>query len=197
MNSDSRRARARGASLIEVLVAVFVLAIGMLGSAALQMTAKRANLDARQRVTAATLAQDIVERMRANADELSTYTAAGAGLTLTGADTVAVDCSAGCVAAQIAGLDLFEWESALVGVAEQNAGANVGGLNSPTACITGPAGGSGVYTVAIAWRGPTALSDPAANACGQGSGRYDSNDGASADVHRRLLVITTYIGVPA
>jgi type IV pilus assembly protein PilV len=196
MNETRHAAKFTGASLLEVLIAVFILSVGMLGAAGLQVTSKRANLEARQRVTATTLAQDIVERMRANATELTVYTDAGLGLTITGADMAAIDCSAGCTTAQIAALDLYEWEQALAGVMEQIAGASVGGLMAPTACITGPAGGSGVYTIAVAWRGATALSDPGLNGCGQGSGRYDSNDGAAADVHRRLLVVTTYIAEP-
>ena len=101
------------------LVAVFVLSIGLLGSTGLQVISKRANVEARQRVAAATLAQDIAERMRANAGELEVYTAAGVGLTLTGTDAPPVDCSAGCAATDVAGLDLFQWERALLGVAEQ------------------------------------------------------------------------------
>lgn len=183
----------RGFSLIEVMVAVFALSIGVLGVAGLQMTAKRANYEAVQRATAAALTNDILERVRANTTELATYTNSGAGRTLTGSTMAAIDCSADCTRAQITQYDLYEWERAINGVTSQIGGNNTGGLSLPTACITGPNGGSGTYTVAIAWRGMTKLSDPAINACGQGSGLYDHDGGAEVDVYRRVLVVQTFI----
>ena len=183
----------RGFSLIEVLVAVFVLSIGVLGVGGLQMTAKRANFEAVQRTTAAALVNDILERMRANTTQLATYTNSGAGRTLTGSTMAAIACSADCTQVQVSQYDLYEWERAIDGVTSQIGGNNTGGLSLPTACVTGPNGGSGTYTVAIAWRGMTKLSDPAINACGQGSGLYDHNGGAQVDVYRRVLVVQTFI----
>lgn len=58
--------RGRGFSLIEVLVAVLVLAIGLLGLAGLQLTGLKSNHSAYVRSQAALLAYDITERMRAN-----------------------------------------------------------------------------------------------------------------------------------
>lgn len=185
--------RCRGVSLIEVMVAVFALSIGVLGVAGLQMTAKRANFEALQRATAAALANDIIERMRANTAQLATYTNSGAGRTLTGSTIAAINCSADCTQVQLAQYDLYEWEQAVNGVTSQIGGNNTGGLSLPTACITGPDGGSGIYTVAIAWRGMTKLSDPAINACGQGLGLYDHRGGAEVDVYRRVLVVQTFI----
>ncbi len=85
--------RCRGSTMMEVLVSVFVLSIGVLGVAGLQVTAKRSNFEATQRVTAAALAQDIIERMRSNSEELGTYTNAGAGRTINGTSMPLVDCS--------------------------------------------------------------------------------------------------------
>lgn len=190
------RRRVRGISLLEVLIAVFTLSVGVLGVAGLQLTAKRSNLEAMQRATAASLTQDIVERMRANGEELGAYTAAGAGLTLTGATMAAVDCSADCTPAQLALYDLYEWEQALNGITRLSGGTSTGGLTLPIACITGPDGGSGNYTIAVAWRGMTRLSDPVTNACGAGSGRYDGTGGADPDAYRRVLVLETFIMEP-
>lgn len=185
--------REAGASLLEILIAVFVLSIGLLGAGSLQMVSSRSNHEALQRGVATALLQDMVERMRANSSALDTYTALGVGRSLDGDDMAAQSCDTDCTAAQLSAFDLYEWEQALAGVAETRSGSNVGGLLAPTACITGPAGGDGIYTVSIAWRGLTSLSDPVANSCGQGSGLYDSSDGAQADVHRRLISFTTYI----
>ncbi len=60
------RHHAAGFSLIEVLVAVVILAIGLLGIAGLQATSIRNNNSAYLRSQATILAYDIIERMRAN-----------------------------------------------------------------------------------------------------------------------------------
>lgn len=193
--SQTRKGQA-GYSLLEVLIAVIVLSIGILGITGLQLSSKRSNFAAMQRITASLLAQEIIERIRSNPDQLVDYTNNGAGITLVGNTLGAVDCSAGCTETEIAQFDLYEWEQSLSGVAEQIGGNNTGGLPSPTACISGPVGGgSGTYSVAIAWRGMTKLSDPAIPACGRGSGRYDS-DAGEADVYRRVLVVNTFINEP-
>lgn len=56
----------RGFSLIEVLVAVFVLSIGMLGSVGMQTAALKANTQTRYLNSATTLARELAEKMRAN-----------------------------------------------------------------------------------------------------------------------------------
>ncbi len=65
-----------GFSLIEVLISVLVLAIGLLGLAALQTQGLRASTDSYVRSQATTLAYDIIERMRTNRSNVATYTAA-------------------------------------------------------------------------------------------------------------------------
>ena len=58
--------RQNGATLIEVLIAVVVLSIGLLGLAGLQVTSVQSNHSAYQRSQATLLAYDLAERMRAN-----------------------------------------------------------------------------------------------------------------------------------
>ena len=53
-----------GTSLLEVLIAVVILSIGMLGLAGLQLTGLRVNQGAMQRSQASVLAYDILDRMR-------------------------------------------------------------------------------------------------------------------------------------
>lgn len=59
-------ARGRGASLIEVLVAIIVLSLGLLGLAGMQANALKGMQSAQARALAALQIQDIVDRMRAN-----------------------------------------------------------------------------------------------------------------------------------
>lgn len=71
----------RGLTLMEVLVAVVILALGLLGLAGLQATSLRNNEGAVQRTQASYLAQDIIDRMRidreAAVDDLSYNMALG------------------------------------------------------------------------------------------------------------------------
>ncbi len=56
----------RGMTLIEVLVALVLISVGMLGIAALQMSSLKANKESYGRTQASVLAADILDRMRAN-----------------------------------------------------------------------------------------------------------------------------------
>nr|WP_288256245.1 type IV pilus modification protein PilV [uncultured Pseudomonas sp.] len=64
--------RQHGATLIEVLIAVVVLSIGLLGLAGLQVTSVQSNHSAYQRSQATLLAYDLADRMRANRTEALT-----------------------------------------------------------------------------------------------------------------------------
>ena len=75
----ARDRRNKGFSLIEVLIALLVLAIGLLGLAALQAQGLRFNHDALVRTQATNLAYDIVDRMRANRANVAVYTSADPG----------------------------------------------------------------------------------------------------------------------
>ena len=194
----------KGFSMIEVLVTVVILAVGLLGIAALQFMSKRSNFEAVQRTAATMLAYDIIERMRTNSTQLMEYAGdASTPSPLLGGATQSTpdpNCStASCTPFKLSQYDLWEWERSLDGASEimTASGNNTGGLVSPTACITTtvPAGitdRSGEYRIAIAWRGPTPLSDPTISTCGLGSGKYNS-EGGGADIHRRVLVVNTFI----
>jgi len=64
--SAYRPAAQRGATLIEVLIAIIVLAIGLLGLALLQITSVQSNHSAYYRSQVTILASDLADRMRAN-----------------------------------------------------------------------------------------------------------------------------------
>lgn len=65
----------RGISLLEVLIAILILAIGALGFAGLQMKALHTTNDANYRARAMLLAQDAIERIQANPTQLDNYQA--------------------------------------------------------------------------------------------------------------------------
>ncbi len=62
----TRQQNQRGASLIEVMVAVTILSIGLLGLAMLQVKSLRLNTDAYLRSQATLIANEFIEEMRAN-----------------------------------------------------------------------------------------------------------------------------------
>lgn len=66
-------ARCRGFSMVEVLVALLVLSIGLLGIAGLQLTSVRANQSAYLRGQAVMLAQQALDRVRSNVGNADDY----------------------------------------------------------------------------------------------------------------------------
>jgi type IV pilus assembly protein PilV len=95
----------RGFTLIEVLVAALVLAIGLIGVAGLQAVSLRANQSALMRSQATALAYDLADRMRANvpAASIGSYDPATASVT-TGCTS-----NSGCAPTSLAQNDLSEW----------------------------------------------------------------------------------------
>lgn len=66
----------RGVGMMEVLVALFILAIGVLGFSILQLRALQATAEATDRTMAMTVARDLTDRMRINRLALSDYISA-------------------------------------------------------------------------------------------------------------------------
>ena len=116
----------RGFTIIEVLIAVLVLSLGLLGMAGLQATSLRANTSAAQRGQATLLAYDIIDRMRANRDQaLAGSYVNTAGTTPT---TGGTDCqsAATCDAAEMAAYDLNQWKCLLGNWSSNAVCANMG-----------------------------------------------------------------------
>jgi type IV pilus assembly protein PilV len=61
-----RLAQQRGVTLVEILVTVVIISVGLLGVAALHLTSLRAGQGSHTRSQATALANDIIDRMRAN-----------------------------------------------------------------------------------------------------------------------------------
>lgn len=99
--------RCAGSSLIEVLVAMLVLASGILGMNALQTSSLKSNQNSYLRILANTYALDMVERLRANEQGNM------AGNYNNPTPTANSNClaAAGCSAAQMAANDVFEWKA--------------------------------------------------------------------------------------
>ena len=114
---------ARGFTLVELLIALLVLSIGMLGIAALFAESLQAGRSAQLRTQAVSIAADLADRIRANRVSAGAY--AGAG---TGARAVA---------------DLSEWNALIAAQLPQ-------GLGEVRFLAGAPATPSS-YTIRVSW----------------------------------------------
>jgi type IV pilus assembly protein PilV len=115
----------RGLTLMEVLVSMLVMALGMLGIAALQTTTMRYQLGSTQRSAISVLLADYSERVRSNLAQApgvvqtgtSPYLVSGNWADLSTEDitgyTDCGDATVTCTAAQLAAYDLAVWRKAV------------------------------------------------------------------------------------
>jgi type IV pilus assembly protein PilV len=140
----------QGFTLLESMLTLFVLTIGVLGVASLQVQALQAGGLAMQRTIVVTKSQEIIERMRVNNNINERLNAAGATVSLdaydgaTGSDN---GCNSGtvCTSAQMASHDLFMWQSEL--------GNALPGFNNAVVTVGAPPTNAGAVpvTVTITW----------------------------------------------
>jgi type IV pilus assembly protein PilV len=110
----------RGFSLIEVLVALLILSIGLLGLAALQTAGMRFNTQSYQRTQAVLNAYDIIDRIRANPGGMNAGNYNDIDLVYSAPVT---DCmGATCTTAQMADYDIGQWKASLTNVLSQGQG---------------------------------------------------------------------------
>ena len=148
----------RGTSLIEAMVTAVVLAIGLLGIAALQGAGLRANNDAKSQTLASDVAWDLADRMRANvhdyADEnTSPYVTSSAAdcdsePAATCAMTPSEGSTANCSSAQMAAFDLYQ-VSCVNGIDQLPSGTL-----SVTCALRETGARANPCTITVGWQGP-------------------------------------------
>lgn len=162
----SCKGQPKGMTLIEVLIALVILVTGILGTVALQVTAKKASFDAMQRSLASSLVQNIVERMRSNdASALDQYAGSDYGEvlnTLPGKRCNMPDSL--CTTTQRVANDQYEWELALMGADSKKNTQNRAGLIKVRACISIH---YNEVTVLIVWQGKTPSVSAHIESCGE------------------------------
>ena len=107
----TKQSQQNGFTLVEVMIAVFVFAIGMLGLAGLQLKSYQSTSMAHTRTSATLLASSLAERMRSNLNGVTanSYNLATVPVS-TAPGTQDPTCTAsGCGSNQMALNDIFEW----------------------------------------------------------------------------------------
>lgn len=129
----------RGVTLLEVLIAVFVLSIGLLGLATLQFKGLRNGQHSYQRSQAALLAFELTDFMRAS----RTQALAGSFVISAAPTTPSPDCSAApCTPAEFAAYDRHDWYSRVTSRLP---------LGSATVTCASPCGAGKPQVITIKW----------------------------------------------
>lgn len=141
----------RGVSLIEVLIAVLIMGVGLLGIAAMQATALRNSQSALERSQAVIMSYAILDAMRANRDAA-----------IGGAYNTAMTCATPAVGATLAQKDVRQW---LISLKEAMRGPGGAGADT-TACGSVACGVGNLCTVTVQWDDSRATNTRASNADG-------------------------------
>lgn len=158
----------QGYSLLEVLITMFIIAIGLLGLAGLQARALNAEIEAASRGQAMLLVNDLADRMMANLSAVknpsgtSTYNMTGTefGTNHTNScvtsNSTSLSAQATCCAnkSTTAEADLCEWDLALKGIGETSGSANkIGAMAEARGCVFLQDATNRIYEIDVVWRG--------------------------------------------
>ena len=178
-----KRRRNKGFTLIELLTSVGAVSVGILGAASLQIVTTQSNFEASQRIHATTVANAVIDRIRANPTKISDYVNGDLGgssiSTQPGGCTTGMteDACRGAVAAY----DKWELEQIV---------DNSDTLVSPRICIEQDATEANLINVTVAWRGMAkrggGSADPLANCDTASVSAIDAD-------YRKQVNMTVYI----
>lgn len=187
--STLRLRRQRGASMIEVLVTLVIVAFGLLGIVGMQARLQVSEMEAYQRSQALLLLNDMANRMAVNRKNHSSYPDAATTTSPLGLGTTCANVNVASPT-PVAQLDLREWCNALQGAGETTSGAKVGAMVGGRGCIESIGVAPAVaYRVTVAWQGLTPISaPPVAIACGANS--YNATGTACVEDRCRRTVTT-------
>ena len=104
LQGTGSKQRMQGFNLVEVLIALIILSVGMLGIAGLYVHSMQAGRTSLFRHHAVTLAGDVADRIRANPSAFGAYAA------LAGADNLCVAAGINCTPAAMAAHDILLWQ---------------------------------------------------------------------------------------
>jgi type IV pilus assembly protein PilV len=161
MRTTRQLKRQQGAAMLESLIAMLIVAFGVLGFVGLQARTAVTNLEGYQRAQAMILLNDMVQRVSSNRTAAASYVLTAQYV---GASTPPTTCPTTTVADQ----DLCEWAKLLLGAAETEGANSVGSIRTARGCIQQVTGTPNEYVVAVFWEGVRG-SAASPVACGFGS----------------------------
>lgn len=157
MHMTTFRKSQRGALMMEVLIAMLIVAFGTLGFVGLQAQTTVRNIEGYQRSQALILLNDMAQRITLNRANASSYVATNIGTVNPG------DCT---TKTTVSDKDLCEWALLIQGSSETMGTAKLGAITGARGCITSPS--ANLYIISLAWQGVQATS-PSPSLCGQNS----------------------------
>lgn len=184
-----RIAKQSGVGLVEVMVALLIFSVGMLGVASLQVVSKKSSFEAQQRQEAVLLVSDLVARMYSsglNFDEIKAnhgdfeYLSGGAN------NKPADECNAvssNCSASDLAAWDRYIWQNAISAIAVKHGAKGGQGLLGAKGCVAFDDANQ-VISVSISWLSMSDLGGSTAN------GVCDIDN---SDKRQRHVELKTYI----
>jgi len=142
-DSATRSNHGRGFSLLEVLIALLVLSVGLLGIAGLQTVSLKFNHQSYERTQATVLMSEMYENIIANPDaaRAGIFDGVAAGTTSAGY-TGFGGCPTACTATELATYDINQWKLAI---------ENPRKLAQGQGAITVVPANPGVYDITISW----------------------------------------------
>jgi type IV pilus assembly protein PilV len=174
----------RGATLLEALVTLVIIAFGLLGLVGLQSRLQVSEMEAYQRSQALILLNDMANRIAINRRAAGSYVTA----TPVGTDT----CPATTGSRQQ--IDAAEWCNALQGAAETSGTSKMGTVIGGRGCVEDL--GNNEYLITVAWQGLVPISAPPDGvACGKNLYNGDPlTSPCKNDLCRRTVTTLVRIG---
>mgnify|MGYP000527770443 CR=1 FL=1 len=196
-----------GFSLVELLVATVVIAVGIVGTMGMQSQSVTQSFESLQRTRATYLASDMLERIRANKSEIINYIGTNYGDTSTTFSPEDCISNAGeaedrCNTGQLAVFDKYQWHNLLLGADVTNHGNNTSGLISPRGCVyldraTGVSSldlNAGQVTVVVTWGAKEGMQDGLSGKSINVQGTaFDISGCGTASNKRRHVVVSSYV----
>lgn len=148
METRMRRPAIRGFTLLEVLIALLIFSLGLLGLAGLMVVSVKTNQSAYLRTQASFLAQSMADRMRANTGQINEYN--GDYSEATAGDAICR--TAACTPLDLVENDRLVWSRQLIeSLPNPTATIACDGVTLGTPATAGAATYDGLCTFTITW----------------------------------------------